>query len=452
MRRLVDGYLEEWRNRRRRKPLLVRGARQVGKTYSVTRFGEKKFDNVVVANLERNRALHAIFERDLDPARIVKELEVVLDVRILAGSTLLFFDEIQACPKALTALKYFREELPGMHVAAAGSLLEFALGDVSFPVGQLNILEMYPMTFAEFLWAGGADEAAAVVLAGPAGTGQAVHESLLAKLRYYFMVGGMPEAVSAYVNTDSINEARGVHAELVETYRQDFSKYAPRADKGCLDDVLHQVARNVGSQIKYARLSSRFSQPTIRKAFELLCTAGLMRRVPHASPAGLPLASSESGKVFKAVLVDIGILHSLCGMPLATDPGPSGLLSAYRGSIAEQFVGQEMLAARGVLNYWSRRARSSSAEVDYLAAIDGEVCPVEVKSGPAGKLKSMQLCLDEYPNCPRGVVMSLASWRELPDHRLLFVPLYLAHALASGRLELRCAVGQGDGTSAAARK
>ena len=361
------------------------------------------------------------------------ELEVALDVRIRAGSTLLFFDEIQACPKALSALKYFREELPGLHVIAAGSLLEFALGDVSFPVGQVNILEMYPMTFAEFLWAVGAGEAASIVLSGPAETGLAVHESLLARLRYYFMVGGMPEAVAAYVDTNSIGEAREVHAELVETYRQDFSKYAPRADKGCLDDVLHGVAWSVGSQIKYARLTSRFSQPTIRKAFGLLCTARLMRRVPHASPAGLPLASNESGKVFKAVLGDIGIMHTLCGMPLATAPDASNLLAVYRGAIAEQFVGQEILAAQGVLNYWSRRARGSSAEVDYLAAIDGEVYPVEVKSGPAGKLKSLQLCLEEYPNCPRGIVLSLAPGRELPKHRLLFVPLYNAYAVVGGK-------------------
>lgn len=437
MRRLIEGQLEAWRIRRRRKPLLVRGARQVGKTFSVTRFGETSFDNLVVVNLERDRALHAVFQPDLDPTRIVKELELSLNKRIRAGSTLLFLDEIQGCPKALAALKYFREEVPELHVAAAGSLLEFALGSESFPVGQVNILEMYPMTFAEFLWAGGADESSAFVQKGPTTTSQAVHESLLTRLRDYLMVGGMPEAVSAFADNHSIAEAREVHSELVETYRQDFAKYAPRSDKGCLDDVLYAVARSVGSQIKYSRLSSRFSQPTARKAFELLCTARLTWRVSHASPAGLPLVAPESAKVFKAVLVDVGILHTLCGMPLATFPGTSDLLSVYRGAIAEQFVGQEMLAAQGTLNYWSRRARGSSAEVDYLVALDGQVYPVEVKSGKAGKLKSMQLCLEEYPNCPRGLVLSLAPWHELPKHRLVFVPLYHAYTAASGQLKLR---------------
>ena len=432
MRRLIDEQLADWRTSVNRKPLVVRGARQVGKTYSVTSFGHESFDNLCVVNFERNPDLCRLFQQDLDPRRIVKQLEVIQDTRITGGTTLLFFDEIQACPKAIQSLKYFAEEMPQLHVAAAGSLLEFALGDISFPVGQVQLLEMQPMTFVEFLWATGAESAASSMMSGPTGFSQTAHESVLEKLRYYCMVGGMPGAVASYVQTDSVSHVREVLTNLVETYRQDFSKYSPAVDRSCLDDVLLSVARSVGSQVKYSRLSGRFSYHTNHQAFNLLCTARLLNRIPHATPAGLPLSATQSEKVFKALVLDVGLMHALAGMPLAGTFANEDLLAVYRGAVAEQFVGQEIRAATGELFYWSRRARGSTAEVDYLVAFNGRVCPVEVKSGPAGKLKSLRLCLTEYPGCPHGIVLSTAQRRHMPEYRLHFVPLYCARSVADG--------------------
>ena len=255
MKRLFGAWLERWMNRSRRKPLLIRGARQVGKTWSVRHLGARCFDDTLVVDLDRTPRFHELFAHDLDPRRIVSELELLAGARIVPGRTLLFLDEIQACPKALSALRYFHEELPELHVVAAGSLLDFALGDHAVPVGRLQVVDLQPMCFAEFLWARGQDAAAELVLAPPGPLSPAVQAPLLAELRGSLRVGGMPEAVATYVETGSYREALEVQAEIVATSRMDFAKYAPRADRLCLDAVLHATARRVGQQIKYTHLT-----------------------------------------------------------------------------------------------------------------------------------------------------------------------------------------------------
>lgn len=437
MRRIIDRVLIAWKNSSRRKPLILRGARQVGKTYSLTRFGEEQFESVVRVDLERNSDWHRVFNGDLNPRRITADLEILLGMKITPGKTLLFIDEIQACPRAITALCYFHEELPELHVVAAGSLLEFAMEEISFPVGRVQFTHLYPLTFAEYLLGIGNEEAARKVLDLTYNVSETVHAFLCRELRRYFFIGGFPECVAAYVKSGSMRDSFEVQAEIVETYRMDFAKYAPRADKQCLNAVLSSVAQNVGQQIKYSRLSPDFSQPTLKKAFNLLCLAGLIKKIPSTDPSGLPLGATASDKKFKAVMADIGLIRYLTGMPVEIEHNKADLLDIYRGGLAEQFVGQEMIISQNNnIYYWARQAKSSTAEIDYLAVIDGRIHPVEVKSGAAGRLKSLHFFLRKYHNVPEGIVFSMRPYAELPEQKLVFIPLYFAFSATGGIAEL----------------
>ncbi|TCD48001.1 AAA family ATPase [Chlorobium sp. N1] len=427
MRRFIEHDLQGWRNAAGRKPLIIRGARQVGKTWSITSFGQEHFESVVVADFERNRSLAGLFEGDLGARRILSDMEVMLRQRIIPGRTLLFFDEIQACPRAITALRYFYEELPELHLIAAGSLLEFALDESSFPVGRVQFLTLHPLCFAEYLEAVGNAPAAEAVLGDPAEISPAVHGLLREELKRYFFIGGMPAAVRAYLEKRSMRDAFEVQRDIAESYRMDFAKYAPKVDRFCLDSVFIALSQQVGRQIKYARLGEGYSGPLLKKAFDALCLARVARRVPAADPSGLPLGATASAKTFKAIMLDIGLLRHLSGMPEDIEYAKDDLLAIYRGAMAEQFVGQEMLVAqKGDLHYWCRQARSSSSEIDYLAVIEGKVHPVEVKSGAAGSLRSLHLFLSSYPECGMALVFSDRRYAELPEQKIAFLPLYSA--------------------------
>jgi predicted AAA+ superfamily ATPase len=426
MKRLIDAQLDNWRSHPRRKPLIVRGARQVGKTHSIRELGRRAFEHLVHLDFERNPDLATVFQPNLDPKRICLDLEVITGQRLQPGASLLFLDEIQACPRALVALRYFKEQLPDLHVIAAGSLLEFSLKELSFPVGRVQFLEMFPMCFGEYLWEMGREAAAALVMGPPQPVSEAVHEALLEDLRTYLLVGGMPEAVQVFARTGSLLDSADIQAQLLESFRADFPKYAPLADKACLRAVLSSLARGVGQQIKYSRLAEGFSGPTLRRAFDLLCQSRLARKVRSTSPAGLPLEGHASETIFKALFLDVGLMQQLCGLKADLRVGTSDLLDTYRGAVAEQFVGQELLAAgSGELFYWARPQRGSSAEVDYLVSQGSKVVPVEVKSGAGGRLRSLHMLLKEYPACGRPLVFSTAlptSDATGPRH----LPLYQA--------------------------
>ncbi|NQU03416.1 MAG: ATP-binding protein [Syntrophaceae bacterium] len=433
MRRFIDRELDKWKESKRRKPLVLRGARQVGKTYSAKQFGQNSFDNMALVDLERNPGWHRVFDGNLDPRRICADLEILLKQKILPGRTLLFIDEIQACPRAITALRYFYEDLPDLHVVAAGSLLEFAMKDISFPVGRAKFLQLYPLCFAEYLQALGYDEAAEIIIAPPVRVSDTVHEFLCEEVRRYFFIGGMPESVKAYKETGSMRESFEVQAEICDTYRMDFAKYGPKVDKNCLNAVLTTVAQSVGQQIKYSRLADGFSNPTRKKAFDLLCLANLIRKVPSVDPSGLPLGATATANIFKALMTDIGFMRYLTGMPVDVEYGKADLLSIYRGAMAEQFVGQELILSQGEhIYYWSRRAKSSSAEVDFVTVIDGRIHPVEVKSGSSGRLKSLHLFLETYQNSPGAIVFSGRPYDALPEKGITFMPLYFAFAASGG--------------------
>lgn len=426
MERIIEKKLKSWKSLKRRKPLLVRGARQVGKTFSIRKFGKESFDSFADVDLERNRNWHKIFDADLNPQRILTELEIVLGQKVVPGETLLFLDEIQSCPRAIMALRYFFEELPEMHVVAAGSLLEFALEDIPFPVGRVQFLEMYPMNFVEYLWAIDKKMLAEIICQKPGRVSETIHNMLIEELRNYFFIGGMPETVKVYLNTKSIYECFGVHKELCETFRQDFAKYAPHSNTDCLDMVFSSMAKNVGRQIKYSQLSQDFSHPTIKNAFDLFCKARIIKKISSTVP-GFPLGANASQRKFKAIMIDIGLWRYLCGMRFDVEFQERNLLSIYNGAMAEQFVGQElMVSQQSELYYWARESRGSSAEVDYLAATDNAIFPIEVKSGSSGRMRSLHMILEQYPDCSYGIVFSCASYTELSEQRVLFLPLYYA--------------------------
>lgn len=431
MERFITDNLITWKNQSRRKPLILRGARQVGKSWIVTEFGKKHFTGRIhLVNFEKYPEWHGIFEKNLDVKRIINELEIVLNERIVTGKDLLFFDEIQSCPKAITSLRYFYEDLPDQHIIAAGSLLEFAFRDISVPVGRVQFLNLYPMSFPEFLWAQGKNSLVDIVLATPVSLSETLHNTLLSEVRSYLLVGGMPESVKKFIETGRTRDCFGIQRDLINTFRQDFSKYAPYSDKRCLNSVLNSVAKQVGKQIIYTHLTDQFTGPTIKKAFDLLEQAQIVHRIPSSSASGLPLEASASSKKFKALVLDVGIMQQLCGWPVDSEYLGSDILSLHRGALAEQFVGQQLIAARDEgIHYWARDARSSTAEVDFLISRKGRIYPVEVKSGASGKLRSLHLLLKNFPDCPAACVLSEGPFGVIREQKINFLPLYYAYQI-----------------------
>ena len=441
MKRQVEENLLQWKDSSRRKPLILRGARQVGKTWLVEHFLAGYFGKTVKIDLEKRRDLHAVFDDNLDPRNILNLLELATE-KIIPGETLLFLDEIQACPRAIMALRYFFEEMPELHVIAAGSLLEFAFDQISIPVGRVQYLCVHPMTFREYLVAIGKEAMADWIEKHPALAAPEAHEQVLKELRNYFFIGGMPECVKVWRDTASMQTVGEVQTEILGSYRDDFAKYTPKIDPGCLDAVLMSVARNVGEQLKYTRLDSAHSGPTNQKAFGLLAKARIIHRIPAANPSGLPLGASANPKKFKASFLDIGLMQRLCQLPIHEELKQPDLLAIYHGRLAEQFVAQEMAAAGEELYYWSREKRGSSAEVDFLAVHGGKIYPVEVKAGATGSLRSLHLMLQTYPDCPAGIVLSSRPYATLQEQKLVFAPLYCAGRVSRS---LKAGVGGGEG-------
>jgi hypothetical protein len=401
MKRLIDSYLREWKQHPDRKALLLRGARQVGKTYAVRTLGQT-FDELVEINLELNPEYGNVFRANLDPQRILRDLRLLTGRRIAAGSSLLFIDEIQQQPLAVSALRYFHERMPELHVIAAGSLLEFALDQVGMPVGRVASLHMYPMSFIEFLVARGERPMAEHLLDVPAPypLGEPVHEQLLRLVGEFLVLGGLPEVVGAWIEHADPKRCGDILDVLVTAYRQDFAKYARRHQIKYVDLVFSEVPSLAGRKFKYDALPGTWKARELAPALDLLCKASVVHKVTHASGNGSPLKAESDPRRFKALFLDVGLAQRIMGAdikPWFLDP-----VSALRnaGAVTETFVGQEVLAygspwARQELYYWHREARSSNAEVDYLLPLGDAVIPVEVKSGATGRLRSLRAFLDE---------------------------------------------------------
>lgn len=436
MNRYIFSELNSWVHKKRRKPLLLRGARQVGKTWLVENLAKEEFENYLKIDFEENTELIPIFEGDLDPQKICAELELRTGIDIIKGKTLLFIDEIQICPRAIISLRYFYEKMPSLHVIAAGSLLEFAFSEISFPVGRIQSLEIHPMNFSEFLLALGYNKAAEICRKPIAKVSQTTHEFLIEQLRIYWLVGGMPECIKEYVITKSIKQAAEVQDEICETYQMDFGKYKPKTDVNCLTTVFTGIAASVGQQIKYTGLAKDYTIPTIKKAYESIVLARIAKKVKSVSTPGIPLEINASDKKFKNIFLDIGLMNRVMKIDYNEALNHKNLLAIYRGQLAEQFVGQEFATGTSKqLYYWARDAKNSNAEVDYLIQQEGTLVPVEIKDGPSGKLKSLHLYRNKYDS-KLSVVFHAGTIGKLKDENIIFLPLYFAGSFAEHGVQI----------------
>lgn len=430
MERHVYKELKNWVNRSRRKPLIIRGARQVGKTWLVENLARAEFDYLIKVDFEESPELISLFEGDLNTQKICAELELRSGVDIVEGKTLLFLDEVQLCPRAIISLRYFYEQLPGLHVIAAGSLLEFAFGEISFPVGRIQSLEVNPMNFSEFLLATDHSKAAEICNNPVVEISDAIHNFLMGLLREYWMVGGMPESVKEYIETKSIKSATEVQDEIYSTFHLDFNKYKPKTDINCLKSVFSNIALHVGKQVKYTGLAKDSTIPTIKKAYESLVLARVVKKVRSVSSPGIPLLAHSSDKKFKNLYLDIGLMNRAMGLEYSVALKHTNLLAIYRGQLAEQFVGQEFISAsENQLYYWARDAKSSSAEVDFIWLVKTDLIPIEVKDGPSGRLRSLHLYRDSY-NPPYSVVFHSGQLGILEEEKIIFLPLYYVGSFA----------------------
>ncbi|HOG43842.1 MAG TPA: AAA family ATPase [bacterium] len=430
MKRNISKKLMAWKDSSSRKPLIIRGARQVGKTYTVKEFGSEHFSNVVVLDFERDRSLNAVFEKDLDPKKLLIELEIHTGSRIIPGETLLFFDEIQACERALLSLRYFYEEMPELHIIAAGSLLEFAMSNISFPVGRVTFEWMRPMTFREFLIACSKDIAAQRIpsIFSSEPVLETLHNLLIEQLRLYFIVGGMPEAVKRFIETGSAASVKEVHDDIIHSYIQSLAKYNSKVNIESIEQILRVIPSKVGSQIKYTHLDPDRRIEVTKTSLNILEKALLVNLIHSSSVSGLPLGAESSSKIFKPLFLDIGLMQSVCGIDPKESITATDLNNVYKGAIAEQFVGQELLAAGGSENhklyYWNRSKKSSTAEVDFVFVRNSTIYPVEVKSGAKGRMKSMHLFLEEHPEIKKGFVLSSTFSQHQLVENIVFAPIY----------------------------
>lgn len=427
--RIIDEALAEWVARKEHKPLLLRGARQVGKSTAVRHLGEK-FETYVEINFEKQPEYKLLFGENLDAGRIVSQIAALCGQKIEAGKTLLFFDEIQACPQAILALRFFREDLPALHVVAAGSLLEFALAELpTFGVGRIHSMFMHPMTFDEFLTA--CDEQLLLEARRKASyqnpLSQTLHEKLVKLFRTYMLVGGMPEVVVTWVRSHDFLQCQEVQDDIVVSYEDDFSKYRKRVEPALLRQTLRSAAVQTGGKFVYAQVGEGNKTHEVKKALELLVMAGVLIPVTRTDANGLPLGSEADRAYQKILLLDSGLMLRLLNMTLGdVSHITSQIFSAdaaelvNKGSMAELIAGLEMLRyqsanLRHELYYWTRLSKNAQAEIDYVMPKQQKVLPIEVKAVTQGGMKSLWMFMREK-QLSKAVRCSLENFGTLNYH------------------------------------
>lgn len=435
MKRLIDQDLKHWKQSSGRKSLLLRGARQVGKTYSVRELGKTYVDFYEI-NLEKRPELHSIFEMNLDPVRILRDLSVDRGKPIRPGETLLFFDEIQACPQAILSLRYFYEEMQELHIVGAGSLLEFAIERVGLPVGRVQTLTVFPLSFAEFLVAKG-HTLLLKAICEHVSFSQAVHDTAVRLLSEYFVIGGLPEVVANWVAYERPLEVKDKLNTIVSTYRQDFEKYSKKNQLKYLNVLLQHIPLHVGRKFKFQGIGE-YRKRELAPCIELMEKAYIVHMVYHTSGQGIPLGAQADLERYKVIFFDIAIAQQLLGLDLKGWFLHPEAEFINQGELVESFVGQEMMAyspseVRPSLFYWHREVKGSEAEIDYVSVIDGKIIPIEVKSGKGSTLKSLHSFLSSHPKSPYGIKISLAD-RSTFD-KILSIPLYAAFETVDGGRE-----------------
>ena len=424
MERLLFQQLETWKDKRNRKPLIIQGARQVGKTWIMKEFGKRYFENVVYISFDNNPQLASVFDLDYDIHRILSAIKIVTQQKIYPEKTLLIFDEVQEVPKALTALKYFYENAPEYAIISAGSLLGIALHEgTSFPVGKVDFLQLFPMNFEEFLMAVNKIELAELLHSGDFDMINAFAPQYTDLLRTYYYVGGMPEAVKTYIDTDDMQEVRTVQKELLSYYSNDFSKHAPKD----IIPRIHMVWDSIPMQL--AKENKKFIYGVIRegaraKDFELaiqwLLDCGLVHKNIRIKKPGMPLISYMDMSAFKLYMLDVGLLGARGDLDAQTILDGNVIFNEFKGSLTEQFVAQEFRSYGLELYYYS--AENSRGELDFIVQTNGHIVPVEVKAEENLQAKSLREFVKKY-QLPDAVRTSMSNYRE--QDWMINVPLYM---------------------------
>lgn len=425
MKRDIFKQLVKWKNSERRKPLLLMGARQVGKTYILKHFGDKEYQKVIYLNFENSPQLKGIFEASKEPLEILKLIKIDQGVEVEAQNTLLIFDEIQECPDALNSLKYFEEHAHEYHVCAAGSLLGVKLAHTKgFPVGKVNFLNLYPLSFFEFLSAIGEEDLRLYLQSVEKlqGLPESIHIKSLSLMQHYYYIGGMPEAVFEYVKTEDFLRVREVQNEILKAYQLDFVKHAPS------DQVMRisQVWDSIPAQ--FAKENRKFIYSVVRKgarakdfeiALQWLMEAGLIMKVSLVSKPAIPLKAYANFEFFKVFLLDVGLLGAMTGLSAQILISGHQLFQEFKGAYTENYIAQTLSLSNEALFYWGSEG---TAEVDFLIEDEGGVYPLEIKSGTTNKKKSLRVYDDKYhpAYCIRSSPMNLTL-----DNNLLNCPLYL---------------------------
>ena len=416
--------LKKWKSRKNRKPMILEGARQVGKTWLLKEFGATEFEDVAYINFDSNSQMRELFAGDLAVERIITGLELYVGKKINAEKTLLIFDEVQEVPRALSALKYFFEDAPEYHIVCAGSLLGIALHEgTSFPVGKVEFMKLYPLSFKEFLLATRKERFVRALEAHDFGLVTSFKQTYIEALKQYYYIGGMPEVVAAFAENSDFNEVREIQQRILNAYEQDFSKHAPNN----IVPKIRMVWNNIPSQL--AKENRKFIYGLIRegaraKDFETaimwLADCGLVHQVYRVTSPGMPLKAYTDMKAFKLFLLDVGLLSCMTGLRQKTLLEGGEVFKEFKGALTEQYVMQELAVKKGIGVYYYTNERSS-AEVDFLVDDGEDVIPVEVKAETNLMAKSLKYYTEKYS--PRiSVRSSMADYRE--EGSLLNLPLY----------------------------
>ncbi len=447
MQRAYLNNLLNWLEKKDRCPLVLRGARQTGKTWLVRELATKSGKQLVELNFEQNPGFRSLFDSN-NPRDILLALEASLNRSIDVNSSLLFLDEIQVYPELLAKLRWFAEELGGLPVIAAGSLLDFVLHEHEFsmPVGRINYCHLHPMSFTEFLLANKAEKLVnylqAYEVAQP--IPQLLHQQLLQALREYMFVGGLPQAVKSWANNRSLADVSEIHHNLLTTYRDDFAKYSGRISIMRLEELLIAVPKMLGKKFKFSHVNKDMQAQSLKKALALLCKARLCTAVNHSDGGGIPLGASSKTNRFKMLFLDVGLAGSSLGLSWSPQSNLKEVLLVNEGALAEQMVGQMLVTLQpwyqeSALYYWLREQQSSSAEIDYLIQQHTDIIAIEVKAGSTGTLRSLHLFMQmrklktairlntDLPNL--STVQVQLHDKTSVNYRLLSLPIYLAEQI-----------------------
>ena len=420
--RNIDSELTAWKEDSMRKPLLLRGARQVGKSSAVKNFG-KQFRYFAEVNFERNKAIKTFFQGDIDVRLIAKKISSYINVPIEAGKTLLFLDEIQECPEAIMALRFFKEEYPELHVIAAGSLLEFTLQELpTFGVGRIHSLFMYPMTFDEFLLAMGEQPLVNVLHAKDFSLIDSLSLRLTDYLRQYYYVGGMPAAVLEFVESKNLEEVRNIQKQILFDYQRDFSKHAPSQEVPRINMVWDSIPSQLAKENKkfiFGALKKGARASEFELAIQWLIDAGLVYQINRVSAPEMPLKFYAEMSVFKLFVLDIGLMGAMVDTPAESILVADTLLKEYKGSFTELFVLTQLMALQIPIYYFS--SNDSRVEIDLIVQHGTAITPIEIKAEENVHAKSLRTFIEKHPNL-KGLRLSMKSYQD--QEWMVNKPLY----------------------------